>query len=260
MSSSAIPARRAESAWLKRFEPVSAPRIRLVCLPHAGGTAGAYHAWTRDLPADVELVAVQYPGRQERLGEPCVTEMDTLADHVTRALLPLTGRPLALFGHSMGACVAYEAALRLITRHQIRPRMLFVSGHASPLRRDDGGHLLHLRDDEGLLAGLRALGGVQEEVYADPALRELVIPSLRADMRLIENYRRTRAHRLDIPVTAYAGDADPEVSAAGIGEWRDLTTAPFTARTFPGGHFYLHDRRAELVADIAARLTPVRAR
>ncbi|MGV9878657.1 thioesterase II family protein [Streptomyces sp. NPDC003006] len=259
MSSSAIPAQRSESAWLKRFEPVQAPRIRLVCLPHAGGTAGSYHAWARDLPADVELVAVQYPGRQERFGEPCVTDMGTLADHVTRVLLPLTDRPLALFGHSMGASVAYEVTLRLIARHQVRPQALFVSGQASPLYRGEDKDL-HLRDDEGLLAGLRALGGVEEDVYADPDLRQLVIPSLRADMRLIENYRRTQPQRVDIPVTAYAGDADPEVSAADIGTWRDLTTAEFAARTLPGGHFYLRDRQTELLADIAARLTSVRAR
>ncbi|UFQ13730.1 MULTISPECIES: thioesterase II family protein [Streptomyces] len=259
MSSSAIPAQRSESAWLKRFEPVPAPRVRLVCLPHAGGTAGAYHAWTGDLPADVELVAVQYPGRQERFGEPCVTEMGTLADHITRALLPLADRPLALFGHSMGASVAYEVALRLIFRHQMRPVALFVSGQASPLRRSEGQDL-HLRDDEGLLAGLRALGGVEEEVFADPDLRQLVIPSLRSDMRLIRNYRRTQAHRVDIPVTAYVGDADPEVSLGDIQAWRDLTAAEFTARSLPGGHFYLQDRQAELVADIAARLTSVRAR
>ncbi|MCF3122462.1 thioesterase [Streptomyces arenae] len=259
VSSSAIPAQRSQNAWLKRFRPIPEPRVRLVCMPHAGGTAGAYHAWTGELPADVELVAVQYPGRQERFGEPCVTDMDALADHVTRSLLPLADRPLALFGHSMGASVAYEVALRLAVRHQVRAHGLLVSGATTPLN-PTAVHDLHLRDDDGLLAGLRELGGVTEEVYADPELRQLALPSLRGDMRLIETYRRTRAQRLDIPVTAYAGESDPEVRADDLTAWRDLTTAEFAARTLPGGHFYLLDRQTELLADIAERLTSVRAR
>lgn len=122
--------------WLRRPRPVANPRLRLVCLPHGGGTAGAFYGWTAWLPADVELVAVQYPGRQDRFGEPCLRDMGELADAVAQALLPLLDRPVALFGHSMGAALAYEVTLRLET--QYRARRGSCSSRAAPPRRARG--------------------------------------------------------------------------------------------------------------------------
>jgi len=249
----------AGAAWLRRYVPAVPPRIRLICFPHAGGNASAYHAWSRRLPADVELVSVRYPGRQDRYAEPCVDRMDELADRVTEAVLGLADLPVALFGHSMGAAVAYEVTLRLEVRHGVRPTHLFVSGHTAPTR-ERTGRDLHERDDEAMLAGLRELGGMDPAVLEEPELLPLVLPSLRADLRLIETYRpnagQNVGRRVGAPVTAYVGTSDPEVGAGDADAWRELTFGGFARRSFPGGHFYLMDHEAELLADVVERLNP----
>ncbi|MEV0370852.1 alpha/beta fold hydrolase [Streptomyces sp. NPDC050636] len=253
MSPALIRPQRFGSAWLKRYRPVAAPRLRLICLPYAGGTAGAFHGWANRLPADVELVAVQYPGRQDRFQEPCVEEMAPLADRIAEALAPLLDRPFALFGHSMGAAVGYEVTLRLEARYRARPQHLFVSGHGSPLL--PRGHTdVHLRDEDSMLEWFGELGAMDPAVLADRELRPLVVPSLRADLRLIETYRPAEHRPVNSPVTSYVGDADPSVEPADAAAWRELTSGEFSFRVFPGGHFYLSDQETELLADITERL------
>ncbi|CAL9516251.1 Thioesterase PikA5 [Streptomyces sp. enrichment culture] len=249
-------ARPADDPWLRRYAAASGrpPRLRLVCFPHAGGNAQLFHGWPAHLPDDVELLAVRYPGRQERLAEPCVRDMDELADAVTAALLPLLDRPVALFGHSMGSSVAYETALRLESRHGVVPRRLFVSARSAPHRARPTG--LHLRDDDELIAGVRRLGSLGSEVYDIPELRELLLPALRADYRLIEDYRPAAPPvPTGAPVTACLGREDPGCDPDAVLAWSELTRAgDFDLRTYPGDHFYLAAREAELVADITKAL------
>ncbi|MFD4630218.1 thioesterase II family protein [Streptomyces sp. NPDC058284] len=246
---------RWDDPWFRTYPAASGrpPRIRLVCFPHAGGTAQLFHGWAVRLPDDVELLAVRYPGRQERLSEAFAEDMATLADAITAALLPRLDRPLALFGHSMGSSVAYETTLRLESRHSVVPRRLVVSARSAPHRLRRTG--LHQRDDE-LVAGVRRLGSLSSEAYDIPELRELLLPALRADYQLVENYRsasppvRTRA-----PITACLGLQDPGCDPDSVLAWSELTRAgDFALRAYPGDHFYLAPREAELVADITKDL------
>jgi surfactin synthase thioesterase subunit len=242
--------------WLRSHGPAAGgpPRLRLVCFPHAGGSAQLFHGWPALLPPDVELLAVRYPGRQERLAEPCAEDMPALADAVTAALLPHLDRPLALFGHSMGSSVAYETALRLERRHGVVPRRLFVSARSAPHRARRTG--LHLRGDDELVAGVRRLGSPGAQAYDIPELRELLLPTLRADYRLIENYRpATPPVPTGAPITACLGREDPGCDPEAVLAWSELTGAgDFDLRTYPGGHFYLAEREAELVSDITKAL------
>jgi pyochelin biosynthetic protein PchC len=238
--------------WFRRFRPVARPRARLICLPHAGGGASTYRTWPDRLPADVELLAVRYPGRQDRLLEDCVEQMDVLADQITTALGSYLTQPLALFGHSMGASVAYEVAVRLEQRHGHRLGALLLSGQTPPHRarsRD-----VHLRGDDAVIAEVRRLGQADVASLDHPDLRELALPALRADFRLLGTYRRETLHVLSAPVTAYVGTADVDVPAESVARWADVTSAGFTMRTFPGDHFYLVDAEADLVADVVGRI------
>src|ERR1051326_3612207 len=145
--------------WLRRFHPAEDAAVRLVCLPHAGGAASFYFPVSQRLSGPFDVVAVQYPGRQDRRREPCIDDLRVLADAIAEAVRPLTDRPVALFGHSMGATLAFEVAHRLGVAH------LFASGRRAPSRpREERTHQL---GDAGLLADVRRLAGTDAQVLAD---------------------------------------------------------------------------------------------
>ncbi|PKW18435.1 thioesterase II family protein [Saccharopolyspora spinosa] len=233
--------------WFRCYRPVEHCAGRLICLPHAGGSASAFRTWARALPPDVELLVAQYPGRQDRISEPHVRDMDALLAGLIRAMRPVLDRPLALLGNSMGAAVAYELAQHLGSACA----QLFVSGRPGPSRQRPG--VVHLSGDDGLLADVRNLGGVTPEVLEDPVLRELFLPTLRADYQLIETYRPTTSP-LPVPVMALMGSSDPEVDEADARAWAAATTGEFELRWFDGGHFFLTDRPDDVVKVVAERL------
>ncbi|MFI8952675.1 thioesterase II family protein [Streptomyces sp. NPDC053750] len=231
--------------WIIRFSPEPRAPVRLVCFPHAGGSASFFFPLAGALAPDAEVLAVQYPGRQNRRHEPCVDDVHALADAVAQALGARSdGRPFALFGHSMGSLVAFETARRLQTRGAA-PSVLFASGRPAPscLRADT----VHLRDDQGILDEIRAVGGTDARILDDPELLSFALPALRADYRAVETYRAVEGAAVACPVTVLTGDHDPRVSVAEAEGWAVHTTGGFSMRVFPGGHFYL----AELAREVA---------
>ncbi|MFD3700768.1 thioesterase II family protein [Streptomyces sp. NPDC058646] len=246
---------RDSNRWFRRYPAPAAPRRRLVVLPHAGGAGSFFHAWGRAFDAGTEVLVATYPGRQERLAEPCIDRMEVLADEVTAALLPFADVPLTLFGHSMGASLAYEVALRLEARHAVRPAAVHVSSRKPPHRLAP--RPLHLQGDEALIAELRRLGGTDSALLDDPDLREIVLPAVRGDFTIVGTYGPRSAVPLGCPVHAWIGDADPSTSVAEMEAWRDVAPRGFELRVLPGGHFYLVEQHEALVRGIAEQLDPV---
>jgi surfactin synthase thioesterase subunit len=238
--------------WLRCAEARPYATTRLVCFPHAGGSAVAFRSWQRRIAPSVEVHAVQYPGRGDRLDDAIIDDAATLVREVSAELRSLSDRPLALFGHSMGALIAYEVA-RGLDSLGAAPVHLFVSGCRPPDHHDRGPGLSEL-DDEELAEVLAAMGGTDVEVLADPELREMVLPYVRADFRLVETYTYKPDPPLSAPVTSLVGAADPLVSATQAAGWAGLTSGPFTQRVLPGDHFYLVPERDEVIAEIQARL------
>lgn len=249
---------RSDSPWLRRWSGGASPRFTLICLPHAGGSAGFYRPWAALLPPEVELLAVQYPGREDRFEDPEALDMAELAGAVADAVAPLLDRPYALFGHSMGSAVAWELAHELRRRELPGLRRLFASGRAAPGTAVTG--RLHQQSDDVLSAELVRLGGTSQDVLDDPGLRSLVLTAVRHDYRIIETYRPPDRPPLSCPLHVLTGDTDPELGEERIreraGGWADLTTARTEVRVFPGDHFYLAPKRREVVTAVLRRLDP----
>jgi medium-chain acyl-[acyl-carrier-protein] hydrolase len=230
-------------------------RLRLFCFPYAGGGASIYTRWPELLPPGVELVAVQLPGRESRLMEKPYADMALLVDKLAEALAPYMEQPFALFGHSNGGLMAFELTRLLRARGRRLPLHLFVSGRPAPQVELTDPPTHALPHDE-FMATLRRFGGTPEEVLANEEMMALVEPLLRADFALGETYVYTPGPPLDLPVSAYGGARDEEVPLWQVEAWREQAGGEFHMTTFPGGHFFLHDDRAQVLRQLGQELRP----
>ncbi|MEV5147594.1 alpha/beta fold hydrolase [Streptomyces sp. NPDC052727] len=247
-----------ESRWFRRFASSEGSKLQLVCFPHAGGAASAYLGLTRALAPDIDVVAVQYPGRQDRRLEPALTSLTHLARAVAEELARAPRRPYAFFGHSMGAVVAYETARALTEFDLATPLRLILSGRGAPSVEPRAGD--RLEGDAALIAEIRRLGGTGSRVLDDPELLEMVMPTLRADYGALGRYRWLPGPPLDIPLTVMVGTADPIVTVDDARGWLAHSTRPGDLLTFDGGHFYLDTQLpsvARAVRTLLAHATPV---
>lgn len=242
-----------ETPWIWRARRPRA-RWRLICFPHAGAGAGAYGEWARLLPAEVELAAVQLPGRQNRIAEEPVTEVGPLVKVLTQALRPVLDGDFAFFGHSGGAALAYEVAKALREKGGPQPSRLFLSAQPAP---GTVGRVpvMHTLSDEELGAAIVRLGGIEAEIAEDEEVMEGLLPTLRADFSLWERHRVEPGEPLDTPITVLSGDADPRAPKDTLYGWAAHTTGAFRTRFYPGGHFYFLDDPTELVAYLSQALT-----
>ncbi|MGW2649297.1 thioesterase II family protein [Streptomyces sp. NPDC001393] len=251
MTAFTTPRSAGTGAWVRRFHPAPDAPHRLVCFPHGGGSASYYFPFARALAPGVDVLAIQYPGRQDRRHEPCVDSVHGLADALVEELQGWFDRPVSFFGHSMGASVAYEVARRFEQRGQVL-HGLFVSGRRAPSTvRDERVYLL---DDDGLIEDVIRLSGTDAQVLGDPDILRMALPSIRADYRAAETYRPTPGPLLSCPLTALTGDDDPRVTLDEAGAWAEHSTGPFELKVFPGGHFYLNAEAPAVFSTLEARL------
>ncbi len=215
------------------------PDLNLIAVPFAGGDVGSFRSWIGHLPAGVRLSAVQLPGRGARFAETVLTHWPTLIDELELAVQERSETRCVVFGHSAGALIAFELARRLCRRSG-EPLALLVSGCRAPQlssrqpRWTDAG-------DTALIERLAHLGGTPGEVLRSPELLDLLMPSIRADCTLYDEYRYRDAPPMNIPIIAFGGNHDALVDRDELGAWAAHTASGFQLHRLDAGHFYLHE-------------------
>jgi surfactin synthase thioesterase subunit len=250
------------SKWFVIPRPNRNARLRLICFPYAGGSAFIYTGWSRHLPADVELVAVQAPGRADRISEQAYTDMASLIADLYAAIERLIDRPYVLLGHSLGSRVAFELARELRRRGHPSPAHFIASGSAAP-HLPARGKRIHDLPRKEFLAELRDLDGTPDAVFDNQELVELCLPMLRADFTLSETYVAADEPPLACGFTIFAGERDKDITQSDLLAWKAHFTQSGDITQFPEGHFFIDklSQRVlahvnELVRDILGRVTP----
>lgn len=240
--------------------------MSLVCCPHAGGTADFFRDWQCQFPPDIQVVAVQYPGHGDRVGEPCLNDVGQLGAQLAVEVERVCAGEVIMFGHSFGAAVAFEVAARLAAQEPALAshgpklaaqgaasrgpalRAVVISARVAP--HHEAGGTVHLRGDAAIWHEMVRLGGTPPEIADDDDWRDMLTPSVRADFRASETYRPSRV-RLACPVTVMLGDDDDDLPRAAVDAWREYTESEFAVRVFDGAHFYLVDHVADIAAEVS---------
>ena len=246
------------TAWLLDPQvPVSPQALTLVCVPHAGAGPGVYRAFARQLAPHVCLRLVHLPGRESRLGEGALDSLPQVVRAALPALVPQARGRFAIWGHSMGAFVAFELARVLEGRFGLRAEALVVSGCQAP-RSPELAALpqRRLMDDDELWLSAADLNGIPEEITGNRELRELLLPTLRADFAVFETYEYRAGPPLSCPLYAFAGRDDPEASSADMRGWKLETRSDFALTELDGGHFFHLDDPVGFSGRLTTRLCP----
>ncbi len=240
-------------AWLTFPRPNPAAKLRLYCFPFAGSGATTFRTWWQDLPSDVEVAAIQLPGRDNRMNEPPFQRLSPLVRAIADALAPTFRTPFAFFGHSLGALVSFELTRELRRRNAAQPLRLIVSGRRPPqippeVRRHELPHAQFVQ-------WVRKLGGIPEIIWREPELIAMFLRLLRADMAVNDAEAYVDDQPLDCPISAFGGADDDMANETQIDAWRVQTRNTFSLEMVPGKHFFLLDSRRQLLRSISRVLT-----
>ena len=254
--------------WIVRLRTSPRNSLRLFCFPYAGGGTAVYRSWGDALPRLVDICPVQLPGREARFREAAFSNVFQLVDALAPAIAPLLDKPFALFGHSMGALVAFELAHKLERDYNLLPESLFVSGRAAPSLALKHPPLNKLPDDE-LVQALAQLNGINNSVLGQTDLMKLLLPTLRADLALNEEYSYSQRPPLPCPIVVFGGLRDPRADPDDLDAWRDHTSGSFTKRLLEGDHFFINSPQSSffnvfalelqrLIVRLSSRISPAR--
>ena len=224
--------------WLFPVKQVRNSSLRLFCFPYAGASGQVFAAWAPLLPENVEVWALQLPGRASRVRERSLRSIRDLAAATVDAIDPLLDRAFVFFGHSMGSLVAFQAARHLRAHAKPAPVALILSGASSP-ELPPVGEQLHKLPKESFKARLRDFEGTPPQILDCEELLEIVLPALRADFEASETYSPDEEAPLNVPLIVFGGENDPDVPLDHLEAWRPYASRDVIVQQFPGGHFYL---------------------
>jgi medium-chain acyl-[acyl-carrier-protein] hydrolase len=240
--------------WVAKIrEAGGSTRTRLICFTYAGGSTDLFRAWSDELAAGVELLAVQLPGHGSRLRERPYPDWDSLLGAAVTGLAPYLAVPHALYGHSFGGRLAYELAHLVEAEYPGRTQWLFVSGCRSP-DSPQAEPYLHRKSGPEFRAALRELGGTPPEVLDSDALMEVFLPAINAEIRLAETWADRHGRGVDAPMAVMYGRDDPADDRTSVQGWPRFSRRSCELIEIPGGHFFLETHRRDLIDVINTRL------
>lgn len=248
-----------KSNWFSVPKPVTKPTLRLFCFSYAGGNASTYRDWHKQLPEDIEVCSIQLPGRGTRFKEAAYTDLDALLTDLAKQIEPLTDIPYALFGHSMGAQVAFELVRKFQEKNVHLPSCLIVSGRRAPQLKKQVKPIYTLPENE-FREEIRRLNGTPTEALNNPELMDIVSPILRADFQLIETWEYQPSEPLDVPLLALGGIKDSQVSLDDLEDWKNVTNGPFCLELFSGDHFFINQATESLLNTVRQTIESVLGR
>lgn len=246
-----------DNVWFIAHPASQQPRLRLFCLPYAGGGAAAYARWSGLLPPSVELWRVQLPGRENRWRETPFTQLAQLVEALAAEIRPFLDQPFAFFGHSLGALASFEVTRQVRRQFGLLPTHLFVSGRWAPHLPSPDTTLHSLPDAEFITTLRERYNNIPDAVVNDPELMAIFLPLLRADITLLDTYRYQPEPPLDCPIMAYGGHSDQRVTREALAAWHIHTTQACQVQMFPGGHFYLQAERTAVLQAVSRELATV---
>jgi surfactin synthase thioesterase subunit len=238
--------------WLRCSRKVPKPKTRLLCFPYAGGSASSFVHWQQRFAADVEVRAVQLPGRQDRFRERPITQGKAIVDHVEAALADLSAANTVLFGHSLGGLLAFELARRLQAFGT--PPVGLVVGAAPAPASVRSGTPLHSLSDAEFLEAIHARYGTPWSVLGNADLMALALPALRADIQVLETLHHEAGPPLGAPVTFLRGLRDPHVTLADVSGWQNVARLPLQVFEIDAGHLFVEDSAPWVIAQIKRAL------
>jgi len=246
------------SPWLLRFKRNPGASVRLFCFHCAGGSASEFRGWPTHLPGRIELVAVQLPGREGRVKEPFIAQMDDLTGGVVEALIPLLDKPYAVFGHSFGALGAFETIRELRRRGQRQPFLFVPAGRQAPQLKEKKPPISSLPKQAFIEELHKDYGNHIGHVLDSPELREVFIPQIHADFALSETFRFRDEPPFDFPIVACGGTEEHELETDELEAWSALTSRSFQSRRFPGDHFFIRESQVLVIEAIKQAIVSVR--
>lgn len=242
---------RQKSNWVtSNSHPQAQCKVKLFCFPYAGGGSAVFYPWREALRSEIDLLRIQLPGREHRLREPLFTNLDALVEKLVNELWhEFSQQPVAFFGHSMGAVVAFEVVRELERQHDIVPVHLFVSGHRAPHLPNPDLPCSNLSDVD-FIARVCAYEGIPDLILQNQELMEIFLPILKADFEILESYCYKDGLPLICPLTVFGGMTDPKVSKKDIDAWSVHTSSHFDQQILSGGHFFIHDSMPQVIEQI----------
>ena len=242
--------------WINYVKPNPSASLRLFCFPCAGGNSYIFRPWSDRLPKTIEICPIELPGRGFQLKSTPFNQIEPLVKAIATAILPYLNKPFAFFGHSMGGLVSFELARFIRREYNLETVHLFISGRRAPQVKDSKPPIHDLPQAE-FIQELRKLNGTPEAVLNNDELMELLVPILRADFAVLENYNYAPEAPLNCPISVFGGLQDREVKLEELEAWREQTVGSFSLKMLSGDHFFIHSSQSllpELIKQITVSL------